>query len=209
VSDEAFRILFTAWAALAVAIAAPGPNLVAAASTALGNGRAIGFYTAVGIATGSFLWSLASGFGLSVVFALYPPLLLVLKIGGGLYLLYLGVRGLLAAWRNVPGAIRPDGRALLPAAAFRRGLTVCLLNPKSALFWASISTFVLSSGASKGVILGFCIVAGLTSASIYGAYVFVFSSKAVMGTYKRLMRWFEAAFGAFFCLVGGQLLLSR
>lgn len=206
---QTLSILFTAWLALIVAMAAPGPNLVAAASTALGSGRAAGLWVVLGIASGSFLWSLASGFGLSVVFTLYPPLLLVLKIGGGLYLVYLGIRALFAAWRGVPGAIGPDRRSLTPAAGFRRGFTICLLNPKSALFWASISAFVLSSGASALVIFEFCLIAGLSSCAVYGTYVLLFSSSLAQRLYRRLMRWFEAAFGAFFCLVGGQLILSR
>ncbi|WP_157928789.1 LysE family translocator [Pararhizobium haloflavum] len=194
---------------LVVAMAAPGPNLVAAASTALGSGRRAGFAVVCGIASGSFLWALASSFGLSVVFTLHPPLFLILKVGGGLYLCYLGLRALLAAWRNVPGAIRADAGALSIRAGYRRGLTICLLNPKSALFWASISAFVLSSEAPSIVIFEFCLVAGLSSCAIYGTYVLLFSSELAQRIYRRAMRWFEAAFGLFFVLVGGQLLVSR
>lgn len=208
-SGEALSVLFTAWIMLVVAMAAPGPNLVAAASTALGSGRRAGLSVVAGTASGSFLWSLASGFGVSALFTLYPSMLMVLKVGGGLYLLYLGAKALAAAWQGRPGAIGADPRPLTLGAGFRRGLTVCLLNPKSALFWASISAFVLSSGASPLVIFEFCIVAGLSSCGVYGTYVLLFSSKAARRLYARMTRWFEAAFGAFFCAVGAQLLLSR
>jgi threonine efflux protein len=208
-TDHAFSILFTAWLMVVVAMVAPGPNLVAAASTALGSGRRAGLSVVAGIASASFLWALASGFGLAAVFVLFPALMLALKLCGGLYLLYLGLRALTAAIAGTPGAIGPDSRRLGAWGGYRRGLAVCLLNPKSALFWASISAFVLSSGASPLVIFEFCVVAGLSSCGVYGTYVLLFSSTVARRLYQRTMRWFEAAFGLFFCAVGGQLILSR
>lgn len=207
-TDHALSVLLTAWLMLVVAIAAPGPNLVATASTALGNGRRTGLYVVAGIATGSFLWSLASAFSVAAVFTVFPPAFLALKLAGGAYLVFLGLRSLIAAWRNTPGAIRPDSRPLSPWAGYLRGLGVCLLNPKSALFWASISTFVVSSGASTAAILAFCVAASLSSFTIYGSYATLFSSRMAQAVYRRATRWFEAAFGAFFCLVGARLVTA-
>lgn len=207
-THETFSMLLTAWLMLVVAIAAPGPNLVAAASTALGHGRRPGLMVVAGIATGTLVWSLASAFGVAAIFTVFPPAFLALKLFGGAYLVFLGIRSLLAAWRNAPGAIRPDARELSPLASYFRGLGVCLLNPKSALFWASISVFVVSSNASLPVILEFCAAAGLSSFTIYGTYVLLFSSRGAQAVYRRAARWFEAAFGAFFCLVGARLVTA-
>lgn len=208
-NNHALAVLATAWLMLVLGMAAPGPNLVAAASTALGGGRRAGLCVVAGIATGSFLWSLAAAFGLSGLFLIYPPALLLLRIGGGLYLIFLGIKALRAAWSDLPGAIGADERPVTAVSGYLRGLTVCLLNPKSALFWASISAFILSSGASPLVIFEFCVLSGLSSFAVYGSYVLVFSSETVRRVYRRAARWFEAAFGAFFCAVGSQLLLSR
>lgn len=207
--NQTLTVLATAWVLLVLAMAAPGPNLLAAASTALGSGRRAGLHVVAGIASGSFLWSLAAGFGLSFVFTVYPSLLAILRIGGGIYLLYLGARALRAALVGLPGAVGPDMRPMTPLDGYLRGLAVCALNPKSALFWASISTFMLSSGASGLVVLEFCFIAGFSSCAVYGTYVIVFSSNAAYRIYRRAARWFEAAFGTFFCAVGAQLLLSR
>ncbi|WP_223475477.1 LysE family translocator [Oricola indica] len=206
--NETFSILLTAWLMLVVAIAAPGPNLVATASTALGHGRKAGLLVVAGVATGTFIWSLASAFGVAAVFTVFPPAFVALKLAGGSYLVYLGFRSLRAAWRNTPGAIRPDTRRLSPLASYARGLGICLMNPKSALFWASISVFVVSSKASPLTIIEFCIAAGLSSFTIYGLYAVLFSSHGAQALYRRATRWIEAAFGAFFFMVGVRLVTA-
>lgn len=206
---ETFSVLFTAWAMMVVAMAAPGPNLIASASTALGKGRRAGFATVAGIASGTLVWALLSSFGVAAVFKAFPAAFITLKVLGGAYLVWLGIRSLRAAWKGTPGAIRPDERPVSMRAAWARGAAVCLSNPKSALFWTSISVFVLSAHAAAMVVVEFCLLAGLTSFSVYGVYVLLFSSSFARSFYRRAMRWFEALFGAFFCLVGGQLILSR
>lgn len=205
---DTFSVLLTAWLMLVVAIAAPGPNLVAVASTALGDGRKAGLLVVAGVASGTFIWSLASAFGVAAIFTVLPAAYLALKLAGGGYLIFLGIRSIRAAWRGTPGAIRRDARKRSPLASYVRGVSVCLLNPKLALFWASISVFVVSSKASLPVILEFCVAAGLSSFTIYGTYALLFSSRGAQAMYRRATRWLEAAFGAFFFLVGIRLMTA-
>jgi threonine efflux protein len=202
-------VLFTVWIMLAIAMAAPGPNLVAVASTALGSGRQAGFAVVSGVTAASLIWALTSSFGAAAVFTIFPAALFALKLAGGLYLLFIGARSLLAAWRGKPGAIRPEHRKLSMVSSFLRGFGVCMLNPKAALFWSSISVFIVSSGAKIPVILQFCMATGITAVTVYGIYALLFSSRPAHGLYQRAIRWFEAAFGIFFCAVGGRILFSR
>jgi threonine/homoserine/homoserine lactone efflux protein len=61
----------------------------------------------------------------------------VLKINGALYLMYLGVRTILAAPANLPHAGQ-GGAAPLFRQHYLEGLITELLNPKTAMFYASV-----------------------------------------------------------------------
>ena len=133
--NETFSILLTAWLMLVIAIAAPGPNLIAAASTALGHGRRPGLMVVAGIATGTFIWSLASSFGVAAIFTLFPPAFLALKLAGGAYLVWLGIQ----LWRSKPElAIAPagDGRRE-KTRMFANAYVVTALNPKGIVFFVA------------------------------------------------------------------------
>lgn len=85
-------VLGSIFAIHVLALISPGPNVLVVTQTALGHSRHTGIVTALGVATGSVIWSSAALFGLSVVFAQFTWLHGGLKILGGTYLLYLASR---------------------------------------------------------------------------------------------------------------------
>ena len=82
--DVATLALFTA--ACAVLTATPGPDMLLIASRSMSQGRAAGFMTYVGIATGSYLQALAAAYGLSQLFLLVPAAYDALRWAGAAYL---------------------------------------------------------------------------------------------------------------------------
>src|SRR5260370_38357587 len=72
-----------------VAIASPGPNILAVLGTSMSVGRKSGIALALGVAAGSFCWAMLSVVGLSALLASYASALRVIKIAGGCYLLWL------------------------------------------------------------------------------------------------------------------------
>ncbi|MGB0958744.1 MAG: LysE family translocator [Halocynthiibacter sp.] len=198
-------LIFTAWAALATAAISPGPNLVAVASRALGSGRTSALYVVAGLACGAFFWSFLTAIGLAHVFSLYPTLLQVLGGIGGLYLLWLGFKGWRAALTGTAGQIAPvEGQG--PKRDFLHGLLVTSTNPKVAILWASLSTFVgpaietwprifLFSGGSAAIIF-----------AIYAIYGLLFSTGASRSIYHRFQKASEAVFGTVFATLGALML---
>lgn len=81
--------ILLAYSAFLLAIASPGPNILAVIGTSMSINRRSGMALAMGVATGSFTWALLTIFGLSAILATYASALLVIKIFGGLYLLWL------------------------------------------------------------------------------------------------------------------------
>lgn len=188
-----------------LAQAAPGPNLMAVASAALGSGRKAGVLTAAGVATGVFVWAILFTFGIAALFNSVPQAIIIMKLAGGAYLLYLGFRGLWAAWRGAGGSLKTSKMHIRPFAAFRLGMLVVLTNPKAAMMWIAISAFLAASGMTSTQFLatGFCI--SLSAMVIYGTYALLFSTGMAMRTYGRFSRLFEAGFGLIFGAAGAKL----
>ena len=87
-----FPGILLAYSTFLLAIASPGPNILAVIGTSMGVGRPSGIALAMGVASGSFTWALLTLFGLSAVLTAYASLLLLIKIFGGIYLLWLAFK---------------------------------------------------------------------------------------------------------------------
>lgn len=184
---------------------APGPNLVAVAGMALGQGRRAALFVAMGVALGTFIWVAAAAFGLGQIVKAYPAGLTALKLAGGAYLLFVAYRGLKAAFgAKEIGTVK--ARQSMPAgAAFRHGLLVVMTNPKSILFWSAVATFMFGAGLSGIEVLVLAPIGALTSIGVYGAYALLFSSGPARGIHGRFARAIEAIFATTFGVLGGFL----
>jgi threonine efflux protein len=194
---------------VALAQAAPGPDLMAVASAAFGQGRRAALFTVLGVASGMFIWAAGVAFGLAAVLTLFPKLMTAMKLIGGGYLAYLAIRALIAAAKGGEAqSIRALRQPMSAFAAWRRGLIVVMTNPKAALAWTAVGTFLFGSGLSPLEVAGFGPVAAASAVLVYGTYALLFSTGLAARTYSRFARVFEAAFGAAFGLIGGRLLLD-
>lgn len=183
----------------------PGPNLLAVAGAALGQGRRSAAYVALGVATAIFVWVSLASFGLATLLTVHPSLLTAMKLLGGFYLCYLALRALRASWRGGGPAIETTRADWTPLQAWRRGLLVNLTNPKSFLLWGAVATFLFGSGLSTPQVLGFAPVGAASAFAIYGTYGALFSSGPARRFYARWSRGVEALFGAVFGAIGGKL----
>jgi len=80
-------VVFTAYV---IAAGSPGPSTLRIMGVAMNHGRRAGLTLAAGVITGSLFWGLSAATGVSALLARYAEALIVLKVVGGLYLLYLG-----------------------------------------------------------------------------------------------------------------------
>jgi threonine/homoserine/homoserine lactone efflux protein len=161
--------------------------------------------TAAGVATGVFVWAVLFTFGMGAVLSAFSQTVTAMKLLGGGYLLYLGVRALRAARRRSRGRTAAAGVRTTSPRAYLAGLLVVLTNPKAALMWVAISMFLAASGLSSAQ---FLVVGQCTSASamaVYGVYALLFSTGAARRAYRRLFRGVEAVFGVVFGVLGARL----
>ncbi len=132
----------------------PGPDMLYVAARSTSEGRAAGIVSSLGIATGTLFHITAVALGLAALLAAVPIAYTVVRIGGAIYLMYLGVR---AFAKHSPIATREVAHASL-ATIFRQGAITNILNPKVALFFlAFLPQFVdpaRGSAAAQIVVLG-------------------------------------------------------
>jgi threonine/homoserine/homoserine lactone efflux protein len=161
-------------AALLLAVT-PGPGIFYVAARTLAGGRAEGIASSFGTALGGMVHVLAGSLGISAVVLASAELFTALKLAGAAYLVWLGLRTLLSARREAStrlhaSAVPSPG----PRHAFREGVLVEALNPKTAAFFlAFIPQFVDPAAghvALQFVMLGFVSVALNTLADVVVAF---------------------------------------
>jgi threonine efflux protein len=196
----------------------PGPDFLLASRAALSLPRAAALRVVLGIACGTVLWGLAGFFGIHVLFAAAPWLYLALKLGGGAYLIVLGLRLLVGRGSLATGVAtdagrrprRPSASGRVPAAsAFGLGLVTNLANPKAPLFATSL--FAATLPAHPPVMLGLIAAATMGGISLgwFGLVVRLLSTPPVAAAYSRLRRWIDRVAGAAFVGFGAKLALER
>lgn len=137
---------------------------------------------AAGSGLGSLFWAAAVALGLAAFLQTTASAFLVVKIAGGVYLLYLGVRGLV--YSRDPGTpVLARATSASTGAALRSGLFSCMLNPKVGLFFlAVVPQFLPSSAVSVGAVMALGLIDGVVA---FGWLVLVATASARAVTWLR------------------------
>jgi threonine/homoserine/homoserine lactone efflux protein len=109
----------------------PGPDMLYVAARGACEGRSAGIVSALGIGVGTFVHIALVALGLAALLLAVHLAYTVVRIGGAVYLVYLGVRAL-----RSPAVL--GTRNLEPATLgriFRQGVITNVLNPKVAMFF--------------------------------------------------------------------------
>lgn len=137
----------------------PGPGVFYIVTRSLLQGRRFGLASVAGVALGNLGNALGASIGLAALFAISSVAFVTVKYAGALYLVYLGIRMLLAPQAQVTCAAPEPARLL---SMFRDGFIVALLNPKTAIFFAAFLPQFMSTEAApimQSVALGSLFVA--------------------------------------------------
>jgi threonine/homoserine/homoserine lactone efflux protein len=129
-------ILAVIFAGLALSVT-PGPSMLYVLSRSVGQSRAAGLASALGLGLGGMLLAVATALGLAAIFAEFGWLVPALRYVGSAYLVWLGGGMILGAWADTPAALEAQHVTSKSfSAIIWQGILVELLNPKTVLFFA-------------------------------------------------------------------------
>jgi len=206
-----FSLYFVAALLLAIT---PGPGIFYVAARSLAGGRAEGIASSFGTALGGLVHVLAGALGVSAIVLASAELFTALKWLGAAYLVWLGVRTIIAARRDAVQALAGADPAppIGAARAFREGVVVEALNPKTAAFFlAFIPQFLDPSAGAVAlpfILLGCISVALNTLADIVVA---IGASRIREGAATRpgLIKRLREISGASMIALGAGLALAK
>ncbi len=154
----------------------PGPGIFYVAARTFAGGRAEGVASSFGNGLGGMVHVVAGSLGVSAIVLASAELFTALKLVGAAYLIWIGIRTIQSARKEalVASVGEPAEPPVGPKRAFREGVLVEALNPKTAAFFlAFIPQFVnpvAGNVAVQFVVLGLVSVTLNTLADIVVAF---------------------------------------
>lgn len=193
-------ILGTVFTLCLMACASPGPNFLTVSSAAVGRSRRHAVLTALGIMSGDTIWAIAAILGFSALLSAFPTLRIVLTVGGGLYLAYVG----LCLWRSNGGT--STGQAA--ASGFFSAMMVSLTNPKAPIYLASIFAPILVPGTPDWVQIAGIVTVVVSSILWYVTVALALSNEAAQRSYRRYGTWIDRTAGTLLIGFGAWLVVG-
>jgi threonine/homoserine/homoserine lactone efflux protein len=125
-------------AATAVLLSIPGPTTLLVVSHAITHGRSAARATVAGVTLGDLTALTASMLGLGAALATSAMLFAAVKVVGGAYLIFLGIRLLRAPVEELNTKVAdPGAPGVEPGRIFFHAYSVTALNPKSIVFFVA------------------------------------------------------------------------
>jgi threonine efflux protein len=196
-------ILVPVFAVFIPALLLPGPDFVAVVRSSMTRGTTAGLQTTIGVSIGLAFYATLSLLGLSAVLVQYQWLTWAVRLLGGAYLIYLGIRLL----RSKPVATDNDmARGPVRGNALLFGFLVTLTNPKAIVLFASVFATAVT-GSTPGWLMMLMIGLVVASALVWYSIVSLFMSSApVVRRFQHARHWIERVAGASFLLIGGRII---
>ena len=190
----------------------PGQDTLYIVTRSVAQGRAAGWWSVLGISSGSVVHTLAAAFGLSAILATSAYAFTVVKLAGAAYLVYLGVKMLLERPAAASPGIDVPAASESAWAIYRAGLLTNVLNPKVALFFlAFLPQFVAPDASSRVTAFLFLGAVFVFNGTLW-CLVLVLGASALSSRLRRSAagaRRLRQATGAVFVGLGARLALQK
>ncbi|MFS0605572.1 LysE family translocator [Peribacillus frigoritolerans] len=190
-------------------IATPGIDAMFVLSRSISNGRASGMAASAGIATGAFVHTILSTIGLSIILSQSVVLFTAIKIIGGIYLVYIGIKSLL---KKSEGVSLKNVSNVSNKKHFVQGVITNVANPKNILFYLSFLPQFASTNNGTGS-LSFLLLGSTFAVIVLVWYVLVtyfstLATKAIRDN-KTFNSILNKISGVVFIALGWKLIVAK
>lgn len=200
----------------------PGPNTVLVIESTGVNGRRAGYINVLGIMTALYFNALLCGLGLSLIIMQSAEIYNLLKLIGGGYLIYLGIKSLFDAYRlhredqNYEFKFNVDDMSEISPLhkdsllCFFKGVLTGTLNPGVIVFFMSFfPQFMHQEGNILVQSLILTILYSILSAIWYGIIVFFVGRLREFLMSRQIQKWLKATTGTLLVGMGARIAFQR
>jgi threonine efflux protein len=187
----------------------PGPNFVAVAHKAASSTRSEALAVVAGIVLVSLFWATCAILGVGIVFAAFPWMALVVKIGGAAYLMWFGCRLIIKARAGESSGMAAASVSGGLRKAFVQGFTTNITNPKSVAFFAAIFASATPAHMSPVTFVAMLAMVALVATTWYGFVALVLSHAGIASGYRGYRAWIDRLCGGLIVALGVRQLLTR
>jgi threonine/homoserine/homoserine lactone efflux protein len=198
-----YAILSLAFAVLLLA-SSPGPGVFAVVARALSSGFRPALIVVAGIVLGDLVYLLFAILGLAFVAQMMGEFFSAIRIAGGLYLVWLGIR----MWRSTPGAEdeQATARDETELEYFSGGLLITLSNPKVILFYCGLlPTFLDLTKLGTVDLVVAATVVSVVLGTVLAVYAWLASSARRMFSSQRAVKRLNRAAGGLMATAGAAI----
>jgi len=203
--DQFWAFLLTALAVTA----SPGPDNLMVLGVGMSKGRRYGMMFGLGCALGCLSHTVLAVVGVSALIMASPTAFTVLKVAGGMYLLWLGIQALRSSGQAqaITTEVQPSMKEL-----FVKGLVANAINPKVVMFFlAFLPQFVQpqqGSVSTQMAVLG--VIFTLQAAALFVTLGFFAGSVGQwLNKRPRAGIWLDRLAGGVFVALGLRLLFAK
>ncbi len=196
-----------------LALLSPGPDFVLVVKSAIRNEGKNAIGVALGIASANALYIGLCLIGVGSILAASVTVMIVLKVIGGLFLIYLAVQALRASkssYKNLDMADHTHSNTVKATffKEFITGFMSGILNPKNLLFYLSLFTVVLTPevGFAFKICLGIWMTAIVFLWDL--SIIFLLSTPKVRSKFTKLAYYIDKVTGAILGLIGFAIVKS-
>ena len=190
--------------------ASPGPDNLMVLGLGMSKGRKQGMVFGLGCALGCLSHTFLAVIGVSAIIAASPTAFTALRIGGGLYLVWLGIGALRSQGGQSAASAQAPAQSL--TSLFMKGLLANAINPKVVLFFLSLlPQFVIAAnGNVPGQMLALGVTFTLQAAILFGLLgYFAGAVGAWLERKPGAGKWLDRLAGTVFIALGVKLIVSR
>ena len=185
------------------ALILPGPDFIAVVRSSMTRGTRAGLMTTMGVSMGLGLYATLSLVGLSAVLVEYQWLAWTVRVLGGCYLIYLGIRLVFADARSIALA---DEESAQRRNALVFGFLVTMTNPKAVVLFTSVFATAVTAQTPSWLLVLMIVLVILSSLAWYTIVSLFMSSRPVIVRFQHMRHRIERVAGVCFVAIGGKIL---
>jgi RhtB (resistance to homoserine/threonine) family protein len=192
-----------------LAAASPGPDFVLVSQQTLSNGKKSGLMCSIGIALGLSIHIIYSAFGLAAIIANSSSALWAIKLLGGGYLIYLGIKGLRSKASINENVEQQKAIKYSAKKSIGIGFLCNALNPKAPIYFVSLFTLVLSPEMPLYHIALYGLWMMLIQLAWFSFVVTLLSHPRINKKFKKMGHLIDRVLGGAMIALGLKVLITR